>query len=108
VSEEWCLTAELDGDAGEVQGVVEALGALPEYQGSVTHAGALLRVYTSSEPDAARAEEVLIGILAETSLGYEVWQQRWDAEAGEWEELAPEADESTDPGAEEDEAESTG
>jgi hypothetical protein len=92
MTEEWCLTAELDGDQGEIEGVLAALAELPEYRGGYTRQGALIRLYTGSETAAAEAEEILLGILAETSLGYEVWQQRWDAEAGAWEELAPEAE----------------
>jgi hypothetical protein len=92
VTEEWCLTAELDGDQDEISGVLAALSELPEYQGGFTRQGGVLRLYTDSESAAAAAEEILLGILAETALGYEVWQQRWDAEAGAWEELAPEAE----------------
>jgi hypothetical protein len=32
-------------------------------------------------------------MLDETELGYELWQERWDEERGEWEELAPDLDE---------------
>jgi hypothetical protein len=92
MSEEWCLTAELEGDQAEIEGVLAALAELPEYRGGFTRQGGVLRLYTHSEPAAAEAEEILLGILTETALGYEVWQQRWDADAGEWEELAPEAE----------------
>jgi hypothetical protein len=53
----------------------------------------VLRVYSDSEWQAAELEEVLIGLLEETTVGFELWQERWDEESGEWEELAPEGPE---------------
>lgn len=87
--EEWCLTAELDGDETEIAALVSLAAAELTFADRVTRAGRLLRVYTGSEPDAARAEEAFLALVDATALGYEVWQERWDAELGEWDELAP-------------------
>jgi hypothetical protein len=94
VSDEWCLTARLDGDEAQVAsvaaGLVEALGRT---SGRLTRDGSVVRVYSDSEQAAAEAEETVLAMLDETELGYELWQERWDEERGEWEELAPDLDE---------------
>jgi hypothetical protein len=73
---------------------VEALGRT---SGRLTRDGSVVRVYSDSERAAAEAEETVLALLEETVLGYELWQERWDEERGEWEELAPEVDEEADP-----------
>jgi hypothetical protein len=94
VNEEWCLIARLDGDEAEIVELVSRAVEELVYVERVTRDGALVRVYSISEPVAARAEDELLALIEETSLGYEVWQERWNAEHGEWEELAPEGDEA--------------
>jgi hypothetical protein len=93
VDEEWCLIASLDGDEADIAALVAAAVEQLTFAERVTRDGPLLRVYTVSEPVAARAEEELLALLEATTVGYEVWQERWDGERGEWEELAPEGDE---------------
>jgi hypothetical protein len=92
MSDEWCLTARLDGDSEEIALVVARVREL-DLGGQITHDGATLRVYSDSEAQAARAEKLILGVIEATSLGYELWQERWDEEAGAWEELAPEDEE---------------
>jgi hypothetical protein len=102
VSDEWCLIAQLDGDESQVAsvagGLVEALGRT---SGRLTRDGSVVRIYSDSEQAAAEAEEMVLDLLGETELGYELWQERWDEERSEWEELAPNLDE--DDGDEDDE-----
>lgn len=92
--DDWCLIAQLDGDAGQVTSVVTRLvDALGSEGGRLTQAGQTIRVYSDTEQLAAEAEETLLDLLGETELGYELWQERWDPEKREWEELAPDLDE---------------
>lgn len=106
--DEWCLIAQLDGDESQVATVVSRLtDAVGLEGGRLTRAGQTIRVYSDSEQHAAEAEHALLGLLEETELGYELWQERWDEEAGAWEELAPDLDEEDgeEDGATQDEAE---
>jgi hypothetical protein len=89
VSEEWCLHLQLDGDEAELAELVDRFAERLPPSARLTR-GPVLRVYSDSELVAAEIEETLVGLLEETSLGYELWQERWDEESGEWEELAPE------------------
>ena len=94
MSDEWCLIAQFDGDDDQVATVVTRLvDALGSGGGRLTQAGQTIRVYSDTEQLAAEAEQTLLGLLDETALGYELWQERWDPEANEWEELAPDLDE---------------
>jgi hypothetical protein len=102
VDEEWCLFARLDGDEADIAALAARAAEQLTFVERVTRDGPLLRVYSPSEPVAARAEDELLALVEATSLGYEVWQERWDAESAEWEELAPEGDDrapsAEDPG----------
>ena len=99
MGDEWCLIAQLDGDEGQVATVVTRLvDALGSEGGRLTQAGQTIRVYSDSEQLAAEAEETLLGFLDETELGYELWQERWDPEKSEWEELAPDLEEDAGDG----------
>jgi hypothetical protein len=89
VSDEWRLTVRLDGAAHEIENVARGLSELAS--GRVTREGATLRVYSTSEAEAAETERVLLTMLEDTALGYELWQDRWDDEQRVWEELAPDA-----------------
>lgn len=95
MSDEWCLIAQFDGDEAQVATVVTQLvGELgSESGGRLTQAGQTIRVYSNTEQLAAEAEQTLLGLLDQTALGYELWQERWDPETNEWEELAPDLDE---------------
>ncbi len=46
-------------------------------------------MYSNGEADAARVEAIALALLDRTGLGYELWHDRWDDEATEWEEIAP-------------------
>jgi hypothetical protein len=89
VSDEWRLTAELDGDAQVVERVVVDIRGRLTGGGRLTRDGQTLRVYSESEPEAARAEALVLQLLERSPLGYELWHDRWDGEAGDWEEIAP-------------------
>jgi hypothetical protein len=68
--------------------------------GRLTRDRATFRVYSDSEAQAAQTEELVLSVVERSPLGYELWQERWDDEAGAWEELAPEApeeDEASEP-----------
>jgi hypothetical protein len=95
MEEEWCLIAQLDGEEADIAALVARAGDELTFADRLTRDGLLLRVYTQSEPVAARAEEELLALIEETTLGYELWQERWNDESGEWEELAPEGGEQT-------------
>jgi len=89
VSDEWRLTAELDGDVEAVERLlVDVRGRLP-VAGRLTRDGQTLRVYSESEADAARAEALVLKLLERSPLGYELWHDRWDGVEGDWEEIAP-------------------
>jgi hypothetical protein len=90
VHDEWCLIAELDGDEAVIDGLAESVAAELGSDFRLTRDRRTIRIYSYSETLAARAEEVTIGLIEKTPLGYELWQERWDEERGEWEELAPE------------------
>ena len=93
MSDEWCLIAQLDGDDGQVASVAGGLAeALGQMGAKLTRDRGVIRVYSDSEQAAAEAEQTLLGLLDETALGYELWQERWDPEKSEWEELAPDLD----------------
>jgi hypothetical protein len=94
VRDEWCLIAQLDGDERQIAAVASGLAG----RGTLTRSAGVLRLYTDSEQAAFEAEQALLGLLEETELGYELWQERWDEEQGEWEELAPEASEDGESG----------
>lgn len=94
MQDEWCLIAQLDGDESQITTVASGLvEALDRVGGKLTRDGRTVRVYSDSERLAAEAEQTLLDLLDETELGYEIWQERWDAESGAWEELAPDLDE---------------
>lgn len=94
MQDEWCLIAQLDGDESQITTVASGLvEALDQVGGKLTRDGRTVRVYSDSERLAAEAERTLLDLLDETELGYEIWQERWDAERGAWEELAPDLDE---------------
>ena len=93
MSDEWCLIARLDGDPGAIEKLVESVAA-GLGGGRMTRDGGTIRIYSDSEALAAEAEEHVIGLLEKTTLGYELWQERWDEERSEWEELAPESTDS--------------
>ena len=89
MSDEWRLTAELDGDLETVERLlVDVRGRLPG-GGRLTRDGQTVRVYSESEADAARAEALVLQLLERSPLGYELWHDRWDGEEGDWEEIAP-------------------
>jgi hypothetical protein len=89
VEEEWRLTAELEGGPEEVGGLVSRITErLPEGT-RLTRDGFTIRVYSDGEADAARVEAIALALLERTGLGYELWHDRWDEEATEWEEIAP-------------------
>ena len=74
-------------------GAPSFMGTLGVEGGRLTRDGRTIRVYSDTERLAAEAEQTLLGLLDETELGYELWQERWDPENSEWEELAPDLDE---------------
>jgi hypothetical protein len=98
VDDEWCLIAQLDGDESQVASVVSGLAEAVGQAGKLTRDGRTVRVYSDSEQLAAEAEQALLGLLDETELGYELWQERWDEDEGAWEELAPELDDEAGDG----------
>jgi hypothetical protein len=89
VSDEWRLTAELDGEPAAIERLVGDIGRRLPGTGRMTRDAQTLRVYSESEADAARAEALVLALLEKTPLGYELWHDRWDAEEGDWEEIAP-------------------
>jgi hypothetical protein len=89
VDDEWRLTAELEGGPEEVGGLASSITErLPEGT-RLTRDGLTIRVYSNGEADAARVEAIALALLDRTGLGYELWHDRWDDEATEWEEIAP-------------------
>jgi hypothetical protein len=89
VDEEWRLTTELEGAPEEVDGLVSRITErLPE-GARLTRDGFTTRVYSDGEADAARVEAIALALLGRTGLGYELWHDRWDEDATEWEEIAP-------------------
>jgi hypothetical protein len=89
VSDEWRLTAELDGDPETIERVVVDVRGRISGTGRLTREGLTLRVYSDTEADAARAEALVLKLLERSPLGYELWHDRWDGEEGDWEEIAP-------------------
>jgi hypothetical protein len=89
MSDEWRLTAELDGDPATMERLVGDIGRRLPGSGRLTRDARTLRVYSESEGDAARAEALVLALLEKTPLGYELWHDRWDAEESDWEEIAP-------------------
>ncbi len=89
MSDEWRLTAELDGDVEAVERLLVDVRGRLSGAGRLTRDGQTLRVYSESEADAARAEALVLKLLERSPLGYELWHDRWDGEEGDWEEIAP-------------------
>ncbi len=89
MDDEWRLTAELEGGPEEVgELAVSITERLPEGT-RLTRDGLTIRVYSNGEADAARVEAIALALLDRTGLGYELWHDRWDDAATEWEEIAP-------------------
>lgn len=89
MSDEWRLTAELDGDVEAVERLLVDVRGRLSGAGRLTRDGQTLRVYSESEADAARAEALVLKLLERSPLGYELWHDRWDGVEGDWEEIAP-------------------
>jgi hypothetical protein len=89
VDDEWRLTAELEGSPEEVGGLASHITERLPDGARLTQDGLTLRVYSNGEADAARVEAIALALLDRTALGYELWHDRWDEEATEWEEIAP-------------------
>ncbi len=89
MSDEWRLTAELDGDLETVERlVVDIRGRLPGGGTSDARRANPARLL-ESEADAARVEALVLKLLERSPLGYELWHDRWDDEESDWEEIAP-------------------
>jgi hypothetical protein len=105
VSDEWRLTAVLDGGPEEIAALAaNVTGRLPA-AARLTRDGRTLRVYSEGETEAARIEQLVLGLLDKGGLGYELWHDRWDEEAGEWEEIAPDLPPGEEPAASREEEE---
>ena len=89
MSDEWRLTAELDGGVEAVERLLVDVRGRLSGASRLTRDGQTLRVYSESEADAARAEALVLKLLERSPLGYELWHDRWDGEEGDWEEIAP-------------------
>jgi hypothetical protein len=89
MAEEWRLTAELDGDPAEIERFARELAGRLPAGARLTRDGRTVRVYSDTEPEAARIEARALQLLDRGSAGYELWHDRWDEEGGEWEEIAP-------------------
>ncbi len=89
MDEEWRLTAELDGGPEEIEALVAQISDRLPSGARLTRDVRKIRVYSTQEAEAARIEAVALALLERTGLGYELWHDRWDDEAADWEEIAP-------------------